>query len=52
MKSLAIKIMFSLCIIHFITACSMHPSKTSATVKTPNNSKNKPTASITQTWEW
>ena len=42
--------MFSLCIIHFLSACS--PSSTSVTVKTPSNTKNDPTVSATQKWEW
>ena len=51
MRNLIIKIMFSLCIIHYLAACS-HASKTSATIKSPSNSKNKPVGSITQTWTW
>ena len=50
MKSLVIKIMFGICFIYYLSACS--PSKTSATIKSPSNSKNKPVGSITQTWEW
>ena len=52
MKNWLIISMFSLCIIHFLSACSMQPTKTQATVKTPNNTKNDPTVSVSQTWEW
>ena len=44
--------MFGICFITYLNACSMTPSKTSATIKSPSNSKNKPVGSITQTWEW
>ena len=51
MKSLVIKIMFGICFITYLTACS-NATKTSATIKSPSNAKNKPVGSITQTWTW
>tara|TARA_R100000329_G_C7539120_1_gene190328 strand:+ start:258 stop:398 length:141 start_codon:yes stop_codon:yes gene_type:complete len=45
---MGIKIMFSLCIIWYLQACT--PNKTSVTVKTDD--KGKQSGSLTQHFEW